>query len=442
MPDAVTHWNDVLLDVIRQIGGPPGPIARGGAMMHGAVDDAVNSIVPTHEPYLVTVAASSSASLDSAIAHAAHDTLAAAFPGTTVDLAGELSSALTGIGASASAAEIAAGKAVGRAAALAMVQKRTGDGSDVNLPYIANTQPGDWRPTGSGSAASPNWPTVAPFCMTSGDRFRPPRPGGYQSKTEMLASAEYAAQLNEVALLGEAGSAARTAEQTEIAFFWANDLDGTYKPPGQLFDITKVVSALRALDVVENARLFALVALAMGDAAIVAWDAKYSTDLELWRPETAIQEADSDGNLATTGDPTWVPLSINGAGTRFSPPFPAYVSGHATFAASHAGVMRLYFGTDNVTFQASTEDPASAAGMTRTFNSFTQAALENARSRIYLGVHFQWDGDHGFLSGNALAEHLMAIRLLPLATKVPSANGSSKHVYLEVPHTATPGLAG
>nr|MBA2517498.1 hypothetical protein [Solirubrobacterales bacterium] len=135
MPDAVTHWNDVLLDVIRQIGGPPGPIARGGAMMHGAVYDAVNSIVPTHEPYLVTVAASSSASLDSAIAHAAHDTLAAAFPGTTVDLAGELSSALTGIGASASAAEIAAGKAVGRAAALAMVQKRTGDGSDVNLPY-------------------------------------------------------------------------------------------------------------------------------------------------------------------------------------------------------------------------------------------------------------------------------------------------------------------
>jgi len=96
MPDAVTHWNDVLLDVIRQIGGPPGPIARGGAMMHGAVYDAVNSIVPTHEPYLVTVAASSSASRDSAIAHAAHDTLAAAFPGTTVDLAGELSSALTG----------------------------------------------------------------------------------------------------------------------------------------------------------------------------------------------------------------------------------------------------------------------------------------------------------------------------------------------------------
>ena len=180
----------------------------------------------------------------------------------------------------------------------------------------------------------------------------------------------------------------------------------------------------------------------MGDAAIVAWDAKYSTDLELWRPETAIQEADSDGNLATTGDPTRVPLSINGAGTRFSPPVPAYVSGHATFAASHAGVMRLYFGTDNVTFQASTEDPASAAGVTRSFNSFTQAALENARSRIYLGVHFQWDGDHGFLSGSALAEHLMATRLLPLATKVPSANGSSKHAYLEVPHTATPSLAG
>jgi hypothetical protein len=89
MADAVTHWNDVLLDVIRHVGGPPGPIARGGAMMPGAIYDAVNSIVPTHEPYLVRVEGSPTASIDAAVAHAAHDTLAAAFPGTTVDLAGE-----------------------------------------------------------------------------------------------------------------------------------------------------------------------------------------------------------------------------------------------------------------------------------------------------------------------------------------------------------------
>lgn len=213
----------------------------------------------------------------------------------------------------------------------------------------------------------------------------------------------------------------RTLEQEQIAFFWANDVDTTYKPPGQLFDITRIVSELRSLDVVENARLFALVALAMGDAAIVAWDAKYSTDLDLWRPQTAIQLANTATNPNTSPDSAWAPLSVrtkNGAPFRFSPGFPAYVSGHATFGAAHAAIMRRYFGTDNVTFTAQTEDPsakdASGNSLERTFNSFTAAALENGRSRIYLGVHFQWDADHGFLSGNALGDYVFANRLTPL----------------------------
>ncbi|MDQ3608224.1 MAG: vanadium-dependent haloperoxidase [Actinomycetota bacterium] len=413
MSDAVTQWNDVLLDVVRQVGGPPGPIARGGAMMHGAIYDAVNSIVPTHEPYLVRVGSTPTASLEAAIAHAAHDTLAAAFPATTVGLAAELASALAALPDPAT--QIAAGKAVGREAAHAMIQARSADGADVNTPYVSGNQPGDWRPTGSGDAASPNWPAVKPFCMASGMQFRPPRPGGYLSKAAMLRSDEYAAQFNEVKDLGEATSMARTAEQEEIALFWANDLDGTSKPPGQLFEITKAVSDQKGLDVVENARLLALVALAMGDAAICAWDAKYSTDLDLWRPETAIGLANQDGNPATSADTGWEPLSQNAAtGDRFSPPFPAYVSGHATFAAAHAGIMRRYFGTDNVTFTATSEDPNLPSGVTRSFNSFTEAARENARSRVYLGVHFQWDGDHGFLSGNALAEHVHGTCLRPL----------------------------
>lgn len=418
MSDALTHWNDVLLDVVRQVGGPPGPIARGGAMMHGAVYDAVNSIVPTHEPYLLRVETNPTASVEAAIAHAAHDTLAAAFPATTIDLAGALASALAALPAAGSGAQISAGKAVGKAVAHAMIQARSGDGADVNTPYVNGTQPGDWRPTQplpDGAAATPNWPSVKPFCMVSGLQFRAPRPGGYLSKTAMLQSGEYAAQFNEVKELGEATSAARTSEQTEIALFWANDLDGTSKPPGQLFEITKTVSGQKGLDVVENARLLALVALAMGDAAICAWDAKYSTDLDLWRPETAIRLANQDGNPATSADPGWEPLSQDtGTGDRFSPPFPAYVSGHATFAAAHAAIMRRYLGTDNVTFTATSEDPNLPSGVTRTFNSFTEAARENARSRVYLGVHFQWDGDHGFLSGNALGEYVYATRLRPL----------------------------
>lgn len=415
MPDAVTHWNDVLLDVIRDVGGSPCPIARGGAMMHGAIYDAVNSIVGTHEPYLVKVPASPIASLEAAIAHAAHDTLAAAFPATTVDLALERDDTIAAI--TTGAASIAAGKAVGRQAAEAMVRAREDDGADDQTPYVPPAGLGEWRPTEPGTTAvSPNWGKVKPFCLTTGSQFRPPRPGGYRSKTEMLRSAEYAAQVEEVKELGRINSTTRTEEQGKIAFFWANDLDDTYKPPGHLYELTKIVSDQRGLDIVDNARLFALVALAIGDAAVVAWDAKYSRDLDLWRPASAIRVGDADLNPGTTDDPSWQPLSQTTNGTPFSPPFPAYVSGHATFAATHAAIMRQYFGTDNVNFVATTEDPhPSVQGLTRSFSSFTEAALENARSRVYLGVHFQWDADHGFHSGNALGEFVYATQLRPLA---------------------------
>jgi hypothetical protein len=382
-------------------------------MMHGAAYDAVNSIAPsTHKPYLVSVPAVPTASLDAAIAYAAHDTLAAAFPTTTVPLATRLSDAIAALPAGP---DVDAGRVVGQAAAQAMLAARYGDGADDDAPYVNGTEPGDWRPTGSGPAANPNWGSVRPFVMPTGQSFRPPRPGGYAYKAQMLASSEYAAQQREVKRLGRFDSTARTPEQTEIAFFWANDVDTTYKPPGQLFEMTRVVSQQKGLDVVQNARLFALVALAMGDAAIVAWDAKYDTNLDVWRPESAITLADTDGNPATHRDANWKPLSKDPAtGKHFSPPFPAYISGHATFGATCAAVLRRFFGTDNVTFKLGTEDPNLPTGVTRTYNSFTMAALEEARSRVYVGVHFQWDGDHGFLSGTALGEFVHDHALTPL----------------------------
>ncbi len=423
MPDAVTQWNDVLLDVIRDFGGPPGPIARGGAMMHGAIYDAVNSVRPsTHRPYLVSVPSAPGTSARAAIAHAAHDTLVVAFPSEAASIAAARDSLLPSPSAS-----VTRGKAVGKAAAKAMIEARTGDGAEDMTPYAHGTQPGDWRPTGSGPAATPNWPGVKPFGIPAGNAFRPPRPAGYASKIAMLMSSEYAAQFNEVKQLGRSDSVERTPEQTQIAFFWANDVDKTYKPPGQLFAITKTVSEQKGLDLVDNARLFALVAVAMADAAVVSWDAKYETSLDLWRPETAIKEASTDGNPATRPyvDPAsgneleWKPLSFDPAkGKHFSPPFPAYVSGHATFSAAHAAIMRRFFGTDNVTFTAGTEDPNLPASppVTRTFNSFTAAALENARSRVYLGVHYQWDGDHGFHAGNSLAEYVYDHVLTPIGS--------------------------
>jgi len=407
MADAITHWNDVLLEVIRDVGGPaPGPPARAGAIMHAAIYDAVNSIAPsTHKPYVVSVSAAPTASIEAAVAQAAHDTLTASFPTTTVPLATRLSQAINML---PPGADVPGGKAVGRAAAAAMLAERRNDGADDDSPYMPGMLPGQWRPTGSGPGATPNWGNLRPFAIPFGQSFRPSRPGGYASRTDLLQSSEYAAHFNDVKLLGKHDSTVRTPEQTQIAYFWANDLDGTSKPPGQLFTITKIVSAQKGLNLVQNARLFALVGLAMADATIVAWDAKYDTYLDLWRPETAIKEAHRDNNPATAKDPNWKPLSNDpNTGVHFSPPFPAYISGHATLGASHAAIMRLYFGTDNVTFTATTEDP-NAKGVTRTFNSFTEAALEDGRSRIYLGVHFGFDNTSGFNAGDNVGEFVFA----------------------------------
>jgi len=240
----------------------------------------------------------------------------------------------------------------------------------------------------------PHWGLVRPFVMSSTTQARQPLPGGYATYSALLASSLYASQFNDVKSLGRANSTTRTADQTQTAFYWANDANGTYKPPGQLLDHTRVVAQSRITTTVPLARLFAQVSLAMGDAAIAAWDQKYLTTIDLWRPITAIQQADTDNNPATDPETTWVPLGN-------TPCFPAWVSGHATFAAAWAGVMRNQFG-DALSYTAGTDDP-NAVGMTRTFTSFTQAATENARSRIYLGVHYQFDADDGMATGTSIA---------------------------------------
>jgi hypothetical protein len=139
-----------------------------------------------------------------------------------------------------------------------------------------------------------------------------------------------------------------------------------------------------------------------------AWDAKYQTGIDLWRPEQAIRYADRDGRPGTEPDRDWEPLSQNRKDESFSPPFPAYVSGHATFGGAWAAVMRLFFDTDDVTFEVGTEDPHSKRGETRTFESFTAAGEEDARSRIFLGVHYQFDGDAGYKLGMKIGEYVFA----------------------------------
>jgi hypothetical protein len=415
--DVIVQWNDVLLEAIRKNGGAPTIISRVAAMMHIAMFEAVNVVVRKYYSYpnicLTHIHVPQYISTEAAVSYAAYRVLLASYPAQASLIDEALRAALVLIKDDQAAKDN--GKVLGEAIAKAVLECRANDGSSACMSYQPRNRPGDWRSNDGSSAVTPEWRNVRPFAMERGNQFRPSFPGGYTEQVELLRSPEYAAQLQEVQLYGSKDSKIRTADQTEIAFFWANDLDGTYKPPGHLFRMTQIVSKLRNLSLVENARLFALVAIVMADAAIVAWDAKYADNyVNLWRPASAVQLADTDGNLVTREDRSWTPLSINPrTGVHFTPSFPAYVSGHATFGAAHAGVMRNYFGTDNVTFELDSDDP-SVPYVKRRFNSFSSAALENGRSRVYLGVHYQWDADNGYDSGTKLADFVSAHFLLPL----------------------------
>lgn len=410
--DEVVYWNNVLLDEFRTDFGTgcPCPLARAGAMTQIAVFEAVNSIEHAYHPYVAFLPAPADASKEAAAAAAAHGVMLSLFPVAATSLNSKYAARLALIPNSQAKTD---GIAVGQAAAAACIALRANDGSQDVDPYTFGSNPGDYIPTppNFSGLCNPEWKDVTPFCMSDGALFRSTGPLGYSVMSDLLESAGYADQLNEVKDVGARVSASRTAEQERIAYFWANDLNGTYKPPGHLFYITQVVSADQGLTLLQNARLFALVALAMGDAGIVAWDMKYATDIDLWRPVSAIRAADTDGNPLTAGDPSWLPLNA------FSPPFPAYVSGHATFGAAHAGVMAEFFGTDDITFTVDSEDPyynALPVHGPRTFHKFSDAAWENALSRVYLGVHFRFDATDGNIAGLALGHAVGQSFLLPL----------------------------
>jgi len=411
--NVVTNANDVFLQAVRVHGGAPGPIARGAAMMHLAMHDAIVAITGTHQPYLPGPTAPNTANKVAAARHAAHGVLVHLYPAQADIFDAELATVTSST--PVTLRELA-GRAVGVASAAAMIAHRLNDGSGDTTPYVANMRPGSWRPAAGASPATPNWGKVAPFSLGGQSpadwraTFRPPLPAGATTVPDLLKTPEYTAQFDEVKALGRATGSTRNATQTEIAHFWANDLDGTSKPPGQLFSITKSLAESEALSVEDTARLYALVAVAMADAAVVAWDAKYDTVLDLWRPDNAIQQAFLDRNKDTVHDPFWQPLSVTYGGARFSPPFPAYVSGHATFGAAHGRMMANFFGTDAKSFTATTEDPFYT-GLPRSYTSFSDAAVENGRSRVYLGVHYQWDADEGNAAGNSVADHVFATLL-------------------------------
>jgi hypothetical protein len=357
------------------------------AMVHIAIFDAVNGIERTHLPYHVADAAPEGASVDAAAATAAHSVLVSLFPAQQETFDAALSASLD---------EVSDGDAKeqgilwGEDVAEAIIALRANDGSTDVVAYTPGSDPGNWQPTPPAMAAAllPQWPDVTPFAMTIGSQFRADGP-------PLRSSAEFVASFNEVKELGAAGSTTRTVEQSEIAQYWING-PGTWTPAGHWNMIAQIVSEDQRTTLLENARLFALLNIALADAAIASWDNKFFYND--WRPVTAIRDADADGTDATAADPEWSSFIP-------TPPFPDYTSGHSTFSGAGAKVLEWFFGTDEIAFTAPSD---SALAVERAFASFSEAADESGKSRVYGGIHWQYSNEDGLRSGRELGEYVVA----------------------------------
>ncbi len=347
------------------------------AMMHVAIHDALNAIDRRYQPYAFDGQAPAGTSPEAAVAAAAHDVLVALFPelpselGLTPAAAVDLVEAayVAALAAIPDGAAKAQGILIGQAAAAAILDLRDADGANtppfLDFTYVPGPNPGDFQfiPGYPPFAAFTGWGKVTPFVLSSSSQYRPKAPYAVTSK-------KYAADFNEVKSLADVNSTTRTAEQTEIALFW---VEGS---PQGWNRIARTVSGQHGLDLWQTARLFGLLNLASADAYIADFENKYF--YEFWRPVTAIRAAGTDGNPETVADPMWESLVLTG-------PVPEYPSGHSGQGGAMSEVLARFFG-DKVSFSTTA---TTQPGVTRSFTSFSQAAQENANSRIYVGFHFR-----------------------------------------------------
>ncbi len=376
--DEVRYWNDVMLRAIR-LGATGGPVQpRVAAIMHVAIFDALNGIdqrytqIRVHNP-----APPAGASRRAAVVEAAFISLAKLFPAQYAALLVDRQASLDAIAAVEDAQAIAAGVAWGRQVAMEIIMWRVNDGFNVvPPPVVGGMNPGQWRPTprpgaNPGDPELPGLP-MAFVSVATTTPFAIPQPWSYRNAgPPALSSAEYAANVEEVRLVGELNSAVRTADQTTSARFWAGTAIGYWNRAAT------TESLARQLTLLDNARLFALLNIAAADSAISCWDSKLF--FMFWRPITAIRLADTDGNPGTSPFPTWTPLLV-------TPPYPDYDSGHQSIAGSSYAVLTTFFGANTPVSGTSEGFP----GVVRSFPSYVAAADEAFEARIWSGIHYRF----------------------------------------------------
>jgi membrane-associated phospholipid phosphatase len=380
----VLRWNDYAMTAIAtsQIKTGGARQTRAGAMVQAAVHDALNAIDRRYEPYAIDFTAAAGASADAAVCAAAHDTLLGMFPYEQTTLDALYDALLAGIADGQSKTD---GISAGQTAAAAILAARANDNSAPNTSYTyGELVPGVYQstPPNFPAAVEPHWGEVAPFAMKYGSQFRPEGPNALNTE-------EYTIDFNEVKSLGAFNSTTRTLDQTEIARFWIESSPFTWNR------IARIVTAAAGADAWDAGRTLALMNIAMADAFIAGFDAKYY--FNFWRPVTAIRAADTDGNAETQADATWLPY-----GPPATPGHPDYVSTHSISGGAAAEVLASVYG-DATSFTLSTSTAINGA---RSYASFSAASSENSSSRVYAGFHFRKACTDGRRAGRILGHYV------------------------------------
>ena len=374
--DAVIDWNLQAQSTILATGPTAHASTLQGAMVHGAMYSAVNSIDRRHGPYLRIPREKRWASKDAAAATAAYRVLAHEYPTQAQVLADRYALSLAAISDGAAKTR---GIAAGERAADAMLASRVDDGRlpvGTPYPFPQGTLPGEWRVSPPLTAVEPAWwmSRVRPFIISSADRFLSDGP-------RELTSRAYARDLNEVKALGALNSTTRTEDQTRAAIFWQA------QPLAIWGGLMRDLSARYGLSTAQNARLFGKVTVGMVDATITCWNDRYTR--RFWRPLDAIRLADTDGNPLTEADPGWRPLFDPSTPTTpalATPNFPDHPSGHGCVSGAAMTAMQEFFGRDKESIDIfSSRFP----GQPRHFERFSDVLDEIIEARIWGGIHFR-----------------------------------------------------
>ena len=424
--NVVQDWNSVFLNAVQASGADsygfsspnagdgtiPPVVPRNGALLHTAIFDTVVAFGGEFEPFAVDSLAPDGASVEAAVVGAAFTILSSeeVYSQQTSDFAEQRDRSLAEIDASDT--EKTAGFEFGVEVAEELIELRDSDFTTAQSEVFEPTnQPGAWRPiiTVDGEVINqtpvgPQVESVSPFFIDSTQEFRPDGPPQFGSN-------DFANETEETRMKGgrentQVTDITRSPEETEIAQFWSFDRTDTFRPPGHWNLIAQEAilqnqeNGGEELSLVETARMFAQLNIALTDAGVVSWDSKF--DFAQLRPEHTINAdpenqippqpgfgyENIDGNEISLQDPDWDPLIE-------TPAFPDYTSGHATFGAAAAEVLESVFG-DDFNIEITSQD---IPGLARSFGSFSEAAVENGRSRVFGGIHINSSSVEGLESG-------------------------------------------